>query len=94
MRNRRWFLLLFMTLLVSAVFLPFILSGYSEITKAEQAYTKGDYKQATVSYVRAAHLLPWRNDLYEMAGISAGAANDPSSAISYLKLAPKLSEHG
>ncbi len=94
MRNRRWLLPVLITLLLSAVFLSIWLTGNSEISKASQAFDARDYKQAAASYVRAARLLPWRSDLFERAGISAGAAGDAASAITYLKRAPKLSEQG
>ncbi|HKJ37699.1 MAG TPA: tetratricopeptide repeat protein [Anaerolineales bacterium] len=48
-----------------AVSVPFISSGYSEITEAESAST---HLQAAEHYKAAAIRLPWRPDLYELAG--------------------------
>lgn len=48
-----------------AVFLPFLYSGYSELRKAETAST---HLEAAEHYQAAALRLPWRADLYVLAG--------------------------
>ena len=48
-----------------AVSLPFVSSGYSEIGKAE---TASSHLEAAGHYQAAALRLPWRPDLYELAG--------------------------
>jgi tetratricopeptide (TPR) repeat protein len=94
MRNRKWLLPLLITLLLASGFLPFVFSGYSELAKADQDFESGNYEQAAEAYARAARLLPWRSDLLEKAGISAGAAGDSSTAILHLERTPELSEQG
>ena len=49
----------------AAVSLPFIFSGYSEIREAE---TASAHLEAAEHYQAAAMRLPWRPDLYELAG--------------------------
>ena len=51
--------------LLLSVLAPFISSGYSEIRKAESATS---YIAAAEHYQTAAGRLPWRSDLYELAG--------------------------
>ncbi|MEW6403676.1 MAG: tetratricopeptide repeat protein [Chloroflexota bacterium] len=94
MPNKKWLLPLIMTLVVAAVFLPMLFTGYSEIRQGEESFAAGDYEQAAAAFEHAARLLPWRNDLYEKAGISAGAAGDTAAAIRYLHDASQLSEQG
>lgn len=48
-----------------AVFAPFIASGYSELNKA---VTSMSHLEAAEHYTAAARRLPWRADLYELAG--------------------------
>lgn len=48
-----------------AVYLPFISSGYSEIRKAETATS---HLEAAAHYEAAGLRIPWRPDLYELAG--------------------------
>ena len=56
---------LIVLILILAVSLPFISSGYSEIRKAERASSHLD---AARHYQTAALQIPWRPDLYELAG--------------------------
>ena len=56
---------LILCVILLAVSLPFVLSGYSEIKKAETASSHHD---AAVHYQAAALRLPWRGELYELAG--------------------------
>lgn len=52
-------------LLVLAIFVPLILSGYSEWKKAS---TSKSYEEAANHYKNAAQRIPWQSDLYELAG--------------------------
>jgi len=52
-------------LLALAVLVPVILSGYSELRQAPSAPS---YLEAARHYQRAAQRIPWRADLYELAG--------------------------
>ncbi len=51
--------------LLLAVFVPFISSGYSELDKAS---TAPSHLEAAEHYRAAARRIPWRPDLYELAG--------------------------
>lgn len=52
-------------LLLLAVSMPIVWSGYSQIRQAEAAAT---YAEKASRYAKSARLLPWRADLYELAG--------------------------
>ncbi len=54
-----------LALLAVAIFVPFVSSGYSELRKATQS---NSYIDAASHYQAAARRLPWRADLYELAG--------------------------
>jgi tetratricopeptide (TPR) repeat protein len=56
---------LILLLILLAIFVPFILSGYLELEKAS-SFTS--YAEAAGHYQRAAQRLPWRADLYELSG--------------------------
>lgn len=51
--------------LAFAIFVPLVASGYSELQKAP---VSGSYSEAARHYQNAAQRLPWRADLYELAG--------------------------
>lgn len=65
MRRNRIRALLVMALILLAVILPVIFSGYSELKKASTSTT---YNEAAQHYQSAARHLPWRADLYELSG--------------------------
>jgi tetratricopeptide (TPR) repeat protein len=94
MRNSRWFLALVMAAVLAAVLLPFLITGYSEVSQAEAAYATGDYARASELYVTAIRHLPWRSDLWEKAGLAASKHDDFLNAITLLERAPQLSEEG
>jgi tetratricopeptide (TPR) repeat protein len=94
MRNHKWQIPLIFAALLAAILLPGILTGYSELHRAEAAYDARDYAGAAELYESAARRLPWRRDLWEKAGISAGEAGNLSRAIDLLLRAPKLSQQG
>lgn len=54
-----------LALIVFAIIAPVIFSGYSELEKASTANT---YAEAAQHYRNAAQRIPWRADLYELAG--------------------------
>ena len=58
-------MILVLVLIVFAVIAPVIFSGYSELEKASTADT---YAEAAQHYLSAAQRIPWRADLYELAG--------------------------
>ena len=64
LRNRVRILLVLVSI-VLAIFVPRVLSGYSELKKAARANT---YTEAAEHYQNAAQRLPWRADLYELSG--------------------------
>jgi tetratricopeptide (TPR) repeat protein len=51
--------------IVLAIFVPLVLSGYSELKKASASST---YTKAAEHYQNAAQRIPWRADLYELSG--------------------------
>ncbi|MBK9925484.1 MAG: tetratricopeptide repeat protein [Anaerolineales bacterium] len=56
---------LILTLILLSILVPYIASGYSELRKAETART---HLEAAEHYQAAALRIPWRADLYELAG--------------------------
>jgi tetratricopeptide (TPR) repeat protein len=56
-----------------AIFVPLIFSGYSELQKATAS---GSYLETAGHYRRAAQRIPWRADLYELAGHAYYYAKD------------------
>ncbi|HJS20734.1 MAG TPA: tetratricopeptide repeat protein [Anaerolineales bacterium] len=64
-------------LLAAAILAPLIASGYSEMKKASSA---GSYLEAARHYRTAAQRLPWRADLYELAGHAYYHAKEYSQA--------------
>ena len=78
MRRVDWvnFAIVLLLLLGSAGSL-FVL-GRSELKRAEQASAINDMASAGRSYARAARLMPWRNELWDQAGIRAGAGGTGS----------------
>lgn len=58
-------ILLILVLIFLAIFVPLILSGYSEL---KDASTASSYTEMAEHYRRAAQRIPWRPDLYELSG--------------------------
>lgn len=56
---------LFLLLLAAAIFTPLVLSGYLAMA---EAFTATSYLQVAKGYSTAAMRLPWRPDLFELAG--------------------------
>ena len=70
--------------LILAVCLPFILSGYTELRQARNAPS---YLEAAAHYQAAAQRIPWRTDLYELAGHEYYYAKEYSLAEAAYQLA-------
>ncbi len=94
MHNKKWLVPIIVAALLAAIFLPLIYTGYSAIKRGEAEFAAKDHLNAAESFEQAARLLIWRSDLWEKAGIAAGAGGNLSDAIILLKRAPKLSEQG
>jgi tetratricopeptide (TPR) repeat protein len=74
---------LFLLLLAIAVLAPVVASGYSELKQASKA---GTYPEMGDHYRAAAQRLPWRADLYELAGHAYYRAKDyPRAQAAYQK---------
>lgn len=56
---------LILLLILLAIFVPLLFSGYAELEKASGS---ASYVEAAEHYQRAAQRLPWRADLYELSG--------------------------
>jgi tetratricopeptide (TPR) repeat protein len=54
-----------LSVLALAISIPFVLSGYAELKQAQGA---ASYLEAAQHYQLAAQRMPWRTDLYELAG--------------------------
>ena len=80
--------------LLAAIFLPIIFTGYFALKHAEAEFAAQNYASAAESYKQAAQLLPWRDDLWEKAGIAAARNGDQNEAIDFFKQAPTLSAEG
>ncbi len=73
----------FLLLLLIAILAPVVISGYSELKKAS---TAGTYPEIGDHYWAAAQQLPWRADLYELAGHAYYRAEDyPRAQAVYQK---------
>jgi tetratricopeptide (TPR) repeat protein len=68
---------LILLLILLAVFVPFIFSGYVELEKASAATS---YVEAAGHYLKAAQRIPWRPDLYELSGHAYYHAKDYAQA--------------
>jgi tetratricopeptide (TPR) repeat protein len=68
----------------------------ADLTGAQQAMLAQDDSQAAMRLASAAKRLPWRADLWELAGHFALKSGDPQAAIEYLERAgqSQLSSHG
>jgi tetratricopeptide (TPR) repeat protein len=94
MINKKFIVPVMLAVLLAAIFTPIILTGYFALKNAESEYTAQNYASAAESYKRAAQLLPWRNDLWEKAGIAAARNGNEVQAIDFFKRVPTLSAEG
>ena len=77
MRRGVWRVLFILLLILLVLAAPVILSGYSELKQAGSAES---YNEIAEHYLRAAQRLPWRADLYELAGHAYYHAKEYQSA--------------
>lgn len=94
MINKKFIVPVMLAVLLAAIFFPIILVGYFALKNAETEYTAQNYSSAAKSYQRAAQLLPWRDDLWEKAGIAAARNGNEVQAIDFFKRVPTLSAEG
>jgi tetratricopeptide (TPR) repeat protein len=94
MPNKKFVVPLVITTLFAAIFLPVIFSGYFALERAQTESAAQDYASAAESYKQAAQLLPWRDDLWEKAGIAAAQTGSENEAIDLFNHAPMLSAEG
>lgn len=80
--------------ILAAILIPVIFTGYSSIKRADSEFAAQNYAKASEYYQQAARLLPWRSDLLEEAGIAAYASKDYSTAIAYLSKPLPRTEQG
>lgn len=69
------------------IFTPPIRTAYNEVRLAEQAYLESDFLRAAELYEHAAGLLPWRPDLWNLAGIARFQVENYPEAIRLLRIA-------
>lgn len=94
MKKKQWLAPLTVIVLLAAVFSPVILMGHASAKKGEAEFAAQNYQAAAESLEQAARLLPWRDDLWEKAGIAASFSGNYPEAIIFLNRAPALSEQG
>ncbi len=94
MLNRKRLPLLAGATLIAAIFSPVILTGYVSAKNGEVELAAHNYTAASDSFEQAASFLPWRDDLWEKAGIAASEYGNPSDAITFLNRSRNLSEQG
>jgi len=94
MPNRKFSVPLILVSLLAAVFSPAIFMGYAALDHAESKFAARQYASAVESFDQAAHLLFWRDDLWEKAGIAAALNKAPRQAIEYFDRASARTEQG
>jgi len=94
MPNKKFIVPVIIAALFAAVFLPVVFTGYFELKQAQTEFAAKNYVRAAESYKQAVRLLPWRDDLWEKAGIAAALNNNPAQAIDYFGRASTLTEEG
>jgi tetratricopeptide (TPR) repeat protein len=94
MPNKKFIIPITITALLAAIFLPILFTGYFSLNHAEAELAAQNYASAAESFEQAARLLPWRNELWEKAGIAAALNKKPSQAIDDFKNTSALTEEG
>jgi tetratricopeptide (TPR) repeat protein len=84
MSRTAWRVITVLLVLLVAVVVPIIVNGYSELNKTT---TAASYPEVAGHYLRAAQRLPWRPDLYELAGHAYYHAEDYLSADEMYRIA-------
>ena len=88
MRNPHpWRTLGILVLLATAVAAPVLVSGLRQLRQGTNAIRLGEYAEAATALESAARLLPWRTNLWEMAGQAAYAGGDVLQALELLEAA-------
>jgi tetratricopeptide (TPR) repeat protein len=82
-----------LVLLLALVLVPPVLTGYLNLSQAEDFATTNP-GLAALKYETAAKLLPWQQDLWERAGLMALVDENPELAQYYLERSPGLNPTG
>ncbi len=94
MLNKKILVPITIVVLLAAIILPIVFTGYSAARRAEGEFAAQDYASAAESFEQAARLLIWRDNLWERAGIAAALNKNPTQAIDYFQHTSALSEEG
>lgn len=94
MPDKRITVLLVLLALFTAFLAPIPSMGFVWLSHAETSFDAQDFSSASEAYAQAARLLPWRNDLWESAGISAVRADEHLQAYEYFERVSNLTEEG
>jgi tetratricopeptide (TPR) repeat protein len=84
--SSRWRVPGILVVMAVAVWGPVLVSGLRSLDLAASASRAQHHAAAAQSYLDAARKLPWREDLWEQAGISAHAAGDTVTAVRLLRV--------
>lgn len=74
---------------IGLIFAPPILTGYNEVNQADAAYQESEFLRAAELYEHAAGLLPWRPDLWNLAGVTRFRTDDYQQTIRLLTTAKR-----
>ncbi len=80
--------------LFAAVLAPIPFMGRVWLIRAEAEFVEEDFAAAAKSYAQAARLHPWRDDLWEKAGIAVARAGNHLQALEYFQHVSMLTEEG
>jgi tetratricopeptide (TPR) repeat protein len=94
MSNKKIAVPVIITALLAAVFLPIVFMGYVALNRGQTELSGGNYVHSAESFEQAARLLPWRDDLWEKAGITAAKGGEHLQALEYFGHASTLTEEG
>jgi len=94
MSEKKSFFPLALSILMIAVALPILFTGYASLRQAESEFAVQNYAEASRQYQRVIHLLPWRRELWEKAGLAEYELDHYQSAIELLNRAPELHLQG
>lgn len=94
MPNKKFTVPVVIIVLLAAVFLPVVIMGHVALNRAESELAAQEYAHAAESFEQAAHLLFWRDDLWEKVGIAAALDKNPLQAIEYFDRTSTHTEQG
>jgi tetratricopeptide (TPR) repeat protein len=80
--------------LLAAFLAPIPSMGVVWLNRAKASFDAQDYASAAGSYAQAARLLPWRDDLWESAGVAATRAGKHLQALDYFGRVSSFTEPG